>query len=30
MPKADARLVKSSLHADCSTVAARIFGTPVT
>ena len=28
--KADARLVKSSLHPDCSTVEARIFGTDVT
>ena len=28
--KADARLVKCSLHPDCSTVEANIFGTPVT
>ncbi len=28
--KADARLVKSSLHADCSTVQARILGTDIT
>src|SRR5207253_3348316 len=28
--RADARLVKSSLHPDCSTVEARIFGTDVT
>jgi UDP-N-acetylmuramoyl-tripeptide--D-alanyl-D-alanine ligase len=29
-PKADARLLKSSLHADCSTVEARILGVGVT
>jgi UDP-N-acetylmuramoyl-tripeptide--D-alanyl-D-alanine ligase len=28
--KAEARLVNASLHADCSTVQARILGTPVT
>ncbi len=28
--KADARLIKSSLHADCSTVQARILGTDIT
>ena len=28
--KADARLVKVSLHPNCSTVEARIFGTPIT
>ena len=29
-PRADARLIKSALHADCSTVQARILGSDVT